>query len=81
MLDTLPGFKTESVLRFDHIQPIGKHHESYEALPHRLNDDALVLVDEWLAWLRSGGLDATTLLAEIQASLAIEGDGGSQPPP
>jgi hypothetical protein len=33
MLDTLPGFKTESVLRFDHIQPVGKHHESYEPYP------------------------------------------------
>jgi len=30
MLDVLPGSTTESVARLNHLQPIGRHHESYD---------------------------------------------------
>jgi hypothetical protein len=70
MLDTLPlGGSTASVLRLDHVQPIGNHHDSHEALPHRLSDDALSIIDEWLEWLLTGHLDETTTLSDIRELL------------
>jgi hypothetical protein len=80
MLDTLPGSTTESVLRFDHIQPVGRHHESYEPMEFCLSADALCLVDEWLTWLRFGELDAGALLADIRGELmAAEGPANTPP--
>jgi hypothetical protein len=64
-LDSLPlGKNTESVLRLDHIQPVGDHHTYYEALPHQLSEDAITVIDEWIEWLLTGQLpDAGTLAA------------------
>lgn len=75
MLDALPlpGSTSESVLRFDHVQPIGRHHESYEPVGFCLSEDALLIVDEWLTWLWSGKLDEASVLAEIRAELLAEG--------
>jgi len=74
MLDTLPlpGTTTDSVLRFDHIQPIGRHHESYQPTGFCLSDDALLIVDEWLTWLWSGEIGEATLLAEIRGALLAQ---------
>lgn len=53
--DQLPlaGSK-ESILRLDHLQPIGRHHDSIEFTPHCLTEEALEIVDEWLWWLIEG---------------------------
>ena len=40
-----------SILRFDHIQPTGRHHDSYEWTEHCLSEKAMQIVDEWLHWL------------------------------
>jgi hypothetical protein len=57
MWDSLP-FKSrkESILRLDHLQPIGKHGKSYELSEFELHPDALEIVDEYLLWLMSGSL-------------------------
>lgn len=46
-----------SILRFDHIQPIGKHHDSYEQTGYCLSEKAMVYVDNWIHWLVEGILD------------------------
>lgn len=71
MWDSLPIYRgmRDSILRLDHIQPIGNHPESYELTPFKLTPDALDLVEEQLTWLRTGGLPEGALLLEIRASL------------
>jgi hypothetical protein len=55
-----------SVMRLDHLQPVGNHHDSVEALPFCLSEDALMIVDEWLDWLVKGKLDPTSILADAR---------------
>jgi hypothetical protein len=52
----VPG-SDESILRFDHIQPIGHHYKTYALLEYRLGEDALSLFDEWLNWFIYGTVD------------------------
>jgi hypothetical protein len=47
----LPGNAGESILRLDHIQPIGRHYLSYEWTEHCLSNEAMIIVNEWLHWL------------------------------
>ena len=50
--DKLPvSGATESILRLDHIQPVGKHHDTIELTNYRLGEDAVMIFDEWLRWL------------------------------
>lgn len=49
----LPGTK-ESILRLDHLQPIGKHHDAIEFTQFCLTEEALEVLDEWLWWLLMG---------------------------
>lgn len=51
--DQLPvtGGPDESILRLDHLQPIGTHHNSYQLSEHRLSDSALEILDELLCLL------------------------------
>lgn len=58
----LPG-TIESILRFDHIQPIGSHHQTYDVTDYRLSEDALSILDEWLAWYIFETLDDGGILA------------------
>lgn len=53
---------TESVLRLDHIQPVGQHHHTIELTAYRLSEDALIILDEWLRWLISRDFRADSLL-------------------
>lgn len=64
----LPG-ATESILRMDHIQPIGRHHDAYEWTPYRLSEDAISLLDEWLVWLFTDQIPTDGVLADIRAEL------------
>jgi hypothetical protein len=65
----LPG-ATESVLRLDHLQPVGRSASSYEWTPHFLSGPALSIVDEWLAWLLTGQLPVDGDLAWVRSELA-----------
>jgi hypothetical protein len=74
--DILPvGNEPEgSILRFDHVQPIGRHHESFEPTGHRLSDDALRIMDEWYLWHLTGLMDANGILHGIREELLKLGD-------
>lgn len=68
--DKLPIDGAEfSILRFDHLQPVGLHHDSYEMTPFCLSQEALTLVDEWVRWLLTGRMDEQGLLLGIREEL------------
>ncbi len=69
--DKLPKSGTEeSLLRLDHIQPIGAHYQAFNISPYKLSDEALELIDEMLKWLiqesieEDGGLSIFKALME-----------------
>jgi hypothetical protein len=70
MWDALPlQGRNESILRLDHLQPLGKHGESHELTDFQLHPEAMDLVDEYLTWLFLGGLPADGLVHEIRSVL------------
>lgn len=58
----LPG-ANESILRFDHIQPIGANHDSYEWTDHCLSDEAMIFVDNYISWCIEGAYQPDSSLA------------------
>ncbi len=63
MWDKLPlSGADESILRLDHIQPVGRHHDAIELTPYRLGEDALTILDEWIRWLVFGDFAEDSLL-------------------
>jgi hypothetical protein len=75
MWDILPlrGEGGESILRLDHIQPIGKHYETYELTPYCLAEEAMLILNEWLHWLLEDDLPADSILFYYREQL-IQGD-------
>ncbi len=71
LLDQLPiGGPKESILRFDHIQPIGLHYYAYENSGYSLSDEAVELIlDDWLKWLFFGGLPSDSILLDYQKQI------------
>lgn len=55
-----------SILRFDHMQTIGAHYNSYELSKYKLSDKALGLIDEWIGWYMKGALNADGEIVEFQ---------------
>jgi len=47
---------TVSVLRVDHIQPLGSNHTSWELTPYRLSEEAMVILNEQIQWHFTGEL-------------------------
>lgn len=71
MWDSLPlqdGTK-ESILRLDHIQPVGRSEDSLELLEFCLSDDALLLLDGWIEWLIKGSLSPDSFFGELREDL------------
>ena len=56
----------ESMMRLDHMQPVGRSQDSIQVTDFCLSDRALLLFDEWLKWLITGSLDKDTKLCEIR---------------
>ncbi len=70
MLDELPlKGAGQSVVRLDHIQPIGNHHQTHDATEYKLSAEATKLLDEWVNWYRSGALDSSSALYTIREQL------------
>ena len=70
MWDKLPvSGRDESILRLDHLQPIGRHGESYDLTDFELHEEALGLVDEYLSWCLMGGLPENGIVNEIRRVL------------
>lgn len=69
--DTLPihSDTESSILRLDHIQPIGRHHDSYELTDYVLKAEVVDLLNEWIGWLTTGEVDEDSILNEIRNDL------------
>lgn len=74
--DCLPftGASNESIMRLDHIQPIGAHYKAYKLAGYQLTPGALEVIDELLYWLIWGGVRKDSLIAmyrdEIEATFS-----------
>jgi len=71
ILDRLPiGGPKQSILRFDHIQPVGLHYYAYEHSGFCLSDEAVELIlDDWLQWLFYGGLPPDSFILDYQKEI------------
>lgn len=59
----------ESILRLDHIQPVGTHYNSYELAEYKLSDNAMELMDDLLQWLIWGGVPADSLILDYRKQI------------
>jgi len=59
----------ESILKFDHIQPLGRHYKSFEMTDYVLCDEALEVLNDWLMWLTRNEMPEKSSLYEIRESL------------
>lgn len=62
----------ESMLRLDHLQPIGTHHNSYEFSGFALDGEAMDVIDEFLRWLIWGGVAKDSLFAQYREEINAE---------
>jgi hypothetical protein len=70
MWDKLPiGGSSESILRLDHVQPVGLHSNSFELLPYELSGEAMEIVNTQFEWLLTGSLSPESVLADIRTAL------------
>ncbi len=70
MVDQLPlEGPEESILFFNQMQAIGKHHDAIEMLSYRLSEDALVVLEEWINWYFSSELEEDGLLKYFKESV------------
>ena len=69
--DTLPvsGNTESSILRFDHLQPIGRHHDSYELTDYVLKEEAMEIIHEWIFWLSTGEFEEKSTLNMLRNEL------------
>ncbi len=58
-----------SILRLDHMQPIGRHHDSYELTEYVLKPEVIDLLNEWIDWLTTGEVDKDGILNDIRNDL------------
>ena len=70
--DVLPigGSSQGSILRLDHVFPIGADPANWILTNYRLRGDALTYLDEWLSWHTSGTLFEEGLLSYTRTELA-----------
>jgi hypothetical protein len=71
MWDFLPisDGKTESVLRLDHIMPIGADPANWTTTEYVLSDEARILFEEWIGWLMTGRLSVDSALGYARTAL------------
>lgn len=67
MWDSLPfASGEESILRLDHIQPIGSHHDSYKLSGYKLSDEALEIFDQCLNLCIYDGVEEDSILFDYR---------------
>ena len=59
----------ESILRLDHIQPVGTHYNSYELAKYKLSENAMEIMDDLLQWLIWGGVPANSLILDYRKQI------------
>ncbi|MFI0460061.1 MAG: hypothetical protein ACH254_20945, partial [Candidatus Thiodiazotropha endolucinida] len=68
--DQLPiSGANESILRLDHTQPIGTHHNSYKLSEYRLSEEAMEIIDELIEWVVWGGVDEDSYVAMYRQTI------------
>lgn len=69
--DRLPdsGDTSESILRLDHLQPVGTHYASYKVLGWKLSPDALEVMDDLLKLQIWGGVQPNSLVKAFRESI------------
>lgn len=69
--DSLPiAGSSESILRLDHVQPLGVNDQAIEVTPYRLTDDAAEIIEEWFSWFRTGVLVEDGVLAYFREEMS-----------
>lgn len=56
----------ESILRLDHMQPVGAHTKSYRLSGYKLSEAALEILDDQYTWLTRGGLPEKSIILDFQ---------------
>ena len=64
----IPGSE-ESILRLDHMQPVGTHYNSYELTEHKLSEDAMQIMDDYLQWLVWGGVPGNSPILDYRRQI------------
>ena len=59
----------ESILKLDHIQPLGRHYKSFKLTDYVLCDDAQDVLNDWFMWLTRNEMPQDSYLYEIRESL------------
>lgn len=69
--DTLPLAPSElqSILRLDHLMPVGADSANWQITPHVLSDEAKGLLDDWIFWLITGNLPEESALFYARSEL------------
>lgn len=69
--DNLPigGTEKGSIIRLDHLQPIGKGEKSIELTDYCLSEKALAFVLEWFDWLVTGNLKQKSIFCDTRSFL------------
>lgn len=60
---------SETLIRLDHIFPIGKDPASFRRTSHQLSQEALAILDDWLSWHITGTLPEDSVLAYVRDEL------------
>lgn len=58
-----------SILRLDHLQPIGAHANSYKLSDFRLSVGAIEILDELLTWIIWGGVPRDSLISQYREEI------------
>jgi len=69
MWDKLPERANSSILRFDHIQPMGTDQKAYKWTAFCLGRDAMQILDEWMQWVMTGCLLEDGVLNDFRKGL------------
>lgn len=62
ILPAPPSKRIESIAKLDHLQPVGRHHDTISLSHFRLSDEACEVIQDWIFWLISGQLCQESLL-------------------
>ncbi len=67
LYDELPHSKGEpSILRFDHVMPIGANTKSYRSLGYELGNEAMQIFREYLQWNIFGGVESDAFILQFK---------------
>lgn len=56
----------ESILRLDHMQASGAHHQAYKLTDYKLSEEALDILDDQINWLIYGGISKDSIILDYR---------------